>query len=501
MTENDVDPGSLTEDQQQALQQFTSVTDQDLATAVPLLRRSEWNVQIAIARFFDGEPAGSPSPPPPPEVVPPTSSRRQEVLLNGFSNGVSRRSRLEPAPRIVAASSLFDRPAGILASILLTPLNIIYTIITRFATLFRRLFPFLPRLLDRNRTSSSSTPQLAPQASRTRFLQDFRAQYDPDNRLPLTETNYARAFDTAKQDLHFLLVVPLSPEHDDTPSFVRQSLLSPLLVNFVRDASNNLKVWVGSVADTEPYQVANALSARSFPFAALIAHTPSVSSTAMSVIARLEQPSDVSSPEAFLAKIEAAMIQHGEGLQSARAQRTEQQASRDLRDQQNSAYERSLATDRARAQAKRDAERVKKDAEKAEQDQSRRLEDDARKRQQWKRWRASRLEAEPENAKEGVRVSIRLPDGTRVIRRFVESLNLEEVYAFVECYDEIIGKSSEQQRPVDSTKPKDFDHAYRFRLVSPMPREVYDLEGQSGTIRERIGRSGNLIVEKADDYN
>jgi FAS-associated factor 2 len=36
---------------------------------------------------------------------------------------------------------------------------------------------------------------------------------------------------------------------------------------------------------------------------------------------------------------------------------------------------------------------------------------------------------------------------------------------------------------------------YKFQLVSPMPREVYDLE-KTGSLKERIGRSGNLIVER-----
>lgn len=46
MTEGDVDISELTEDQQSALQQYIAVTDQNLAQAVPLLRRCEWNVQV-----------------------------------------------------------------------------------------------------------------------------------------------------------------------------------------------------------------------------------------------------------------------------------------------------------------------------------------------------------------------------------------------------------------------------------------------------------------------
>ena len=46
MKDNDLDINELTEDQQLALQQFTSVTDQDLGTALSILRKTEWNVQV-----------------------------------------------------------------------------------------------------------------------------------------------------------------------------------------------------------------------------------------------------------------------------------------------------------------------------------------------------------------------------------------------------------------------------------------------------------------------
>jgi FAS-associated factor 2 len=44
-------------------------------------------------------------------------------------------------------------------------------------------------------------------------------------------------------------------------------------------------------------------------------------------------------------------------------------------------------------------------------------------------------------------------------------------------------------------EPEGYEHVYKFQLVSPMPREVYDLN-KTGSLRERIGRSGNLIVER-----
>lgn len=44
--EGEFDIAQLTPTQQEALQQYTSVTDQDIKDAVPILQRSQWNVQV-----------------------------------------------------------------------------------------------------------------------------------------------------------------------------------------------------------------------------------------------------------------------------------------------------------------------------------------------------------------------------------------------------------------------------------------------------------------------
>jgi hypothetical protein len=46
-----VDLEQLTPNQREALQQYTQVTDQDIKDAVPLLQRSQWNVQVSNESF------------------------------------------------------------------------------------------------------------------------------------------------------------------------------------------------------------------------------------------------------------------------------------------------------------------------------------------------------------------------------------------------------------------------------------------------------------------
>jgi FAS-associated factor 2 len=503
MTTNPTDISSLTADQQSALQQYTAVTNQEVEAAIPLLQRSQWNVQIAISRFFDGEPTTDPVA----EALAaqaPQDVRRQEVLMNGFSSSRTPRDpNLEPAPRIVpppdgqAAQTI---QAPLVLRLLLTPFNLLYAILSKSFGLVGWIFPFLPRLLSR--VSGANAPgrakntagrrPLKPRDSAARFIREFEEEYGP-NELPFVEDGYAQALDAAKKDLKFLLVLLVSPEHDDTAAYVRDTLLSPDVVNLLKNSDNNIILWAGSVQDSEAYQVADGLKCSKFPFAALICHTPAAGSTAMSIVARLTGPM---APVTFLSKIQQAVDQHSPGLTRTRRTRQEQQASRNIREQQNSAYERSLAQDRERARLKREAE----DRRRREEEETRRAaeekEDYVRNLEKWRRWRAASIGPEPgADVKDAVRMSLRMPDGARVLRKFAPLAPLEELYAFVECYDALNADGDTNEKA--EAPPSTFRHEYKFQLVSPMPREVYALAA-GGTIRERIGRSGNLIVERTD---
>src|SRR6201999_2092857 len=119
--------------------------------------------------------------------------------------------------------------------------------------------------------------------------------------------------DEAKRDLKFLLVVLLSPEHDDTQGYVRETLLSAEVVSFLRNKDNNIILWGGSVQDSEAYQISNAFGVTKFPYAALIAQAPARSGSrsgsfatpsGMSIIASLAGPM---TPSEFLSKIRRGM--------------------------------------------------------------------------------------------------------------------------------------------------------------------------------------------------
>ena len=339
----------------------------------------------------------------------------------------------------------------------------------------------------RSRQNTTGRQPLSPRDTAARFAREFEEEYGSHS-LHFFENGYAQAYDLAKKDLDFLLVVLISPEHDDTSTFVRETLLSQEVTDYINDPQNNIILWAGNVQDSEAYQVSSALNCSKFPFTALIAHTPQDSSTSMSTIARI---TGLLPPSTFVPRLRAAITQHSAALDRVRVTRSEHQAARNLREEQNSAYERSLAQDRERARQRREAEAARLRAEQEEYAKFKAEERDQRNLRHWKSWRAQAIAPEPgPEIKDVTRVSIRMTSGERVVRKFAANAKTEELYAFVECYDVL----QSGDRSSASTKPPGYEHVYKFRLVSPMPRVVYDL-GASGSIGSKLGRSGNLIVE------
>jgi FAS-associated factor 2 len=364
--------------------------------------------------------------------------------------------------------------------------------------LFSYLFPFLPRALRPNpatgnprRPNTTGRRALKPRDAAARFKRELEEEFG-ENSLAFYEGGYAQALDLAKKDLKFLLIILTSPEHDDTSSWIRETLLSPDVQAFINTPANEIIVWAGDVRDSEAYQVSTALRCNKFPFTALIAHTPQQGATAMSVLTRLTGPMPAGT---FMAKLQASITSHTEQLRTVRETRNAQNFERTLRQEQDSAYERSLAQDRERARLKREAEAAAAEQERREKEAVEAAASLAEKKQQWRRWRATMINPEPStDSKNIVRIALKMPEAARITRRFPANAGIEELYAFVDCYDLI----KEGAATEAATIPEGYEHKFDFQLVSTLPRVVYGPD-EKGTIEERVGKSGNLIVEPISD--
>ncbi|KAI1339268.1 hypothetical protein F5Y15DRAFT_83614 [Xylariaceae sp. FL0016] len=498
------DASQLSPEQQAALEKYTQFTAQEAAAAIPLLERSQWNVQIAIAKFFDGE-----GPDPVAEAISaqdhiPIQAQRHENLQESLltsSNGFQRprRNRPDPAPRIVPQPQSTHRPP-FLISILFAPLTYGWKGITAVFRTFMYIFTFLPsslrpRMITTTMTSgfrgTAGRRMLMPTDTASRFRREFEEEYG-NNSLPFYEGGFAQALDLAKKDLKFLLIVLMSPEHDDTESFTRDTLLSPEVVAFVNDPANNIILWGGNVLDSEAYQVSAEYNCTKYPFSCLVCLTPKEGSTRMSIIKRLVGPLSSST---YLAEIQTAINKYSPDLAGVRAERTAQQVTRNLRTEQDDAYERSLARDRERARQRREAEAAAAAAEKKAQEDAAAAELRELQRQQWRLWRSTTIAPEPETgAKDAIRLALKMPESSgtgRVVRKFAPSTTIEELYAFVECYDLLRADTVMDEK---KEKPGGYEHEYKFRIAALMPREVFE-PNENLTIAQKVGRGGNLIVE------
>jgi FAS-associated factor 2 len=215
----------------------------------------------------------------------------------------------------------------------------------------------------------------------------------------------------------------------------------------------------------------------------------------MSVIARVTGPMDAST---YLAKIRNTISGHEEQLARVRASRSAQNFERSLRQEQDSAYERSLAQDRERARLKKEAAAAAAEEEKRKKAEAEAAITLAEKKLQWRKWRASCIGPEPAaDTKDVVRIAMKMPEhleAARVTRRFRGQDGIEELYAFVECYEFLRDGTVAEK----VSKPHGYNHKFDFRLVQTLPRVVYEV-AEGGTIGERVGRSGNLIVEPIKD--
>lgn len=522
MSTPEVDVAALSEVHRQSLEQFTAVTDQPPAIAIPLLKKCQWNaqvphlqsifvlsrlmIQIAITRFFDGDadtidPAAEAAQHAQslPTQDPPRGPHRDTLMQSLDTSSLrNRRPRLDPAPEISPLDPDASRPAPLVLALIFVPFSFTYSVLTKAFTTLGTLFPLIPRFLSRLYAPSPPRKRLNGQEAAERLLCEIQTQYGVStDLLPFQQISYNSVRGDAKRDLKYLLMILVSPEHDDTSSFLTQTLFSDHFISFIHSHSHDLLLWLGNVQDAEAYSLSSSLQVTKFPFVGLIANTPSIAPSSMSLITRA---SGLESPTTLIDMLSKTISHHDPDLISARADKRTQDFSRTVRNETDSAYERSLAIDRERARKKREEEDVEVRVLRHEQD---RLAASPRRIQNADMWRAWRRQSLTHAAEgDAVRLSIRLLSGQRLVKKFEPTVSIEEVYATVECHidsdteAEVARATAVNDDHGRKEKPVDYDHVYDFRLASTMPRRVFEPD-DSSALKDLLGRSGNLIVERA----
>lgn len=146
-------------------------------------------MQIAIARFFDGEPA-DPIAEPATSGTPVQQAARRELLINGLSPSNVRAApqrRFEPAARIVPQPYNHVAQPPFPLSALVPVFNVLYGFLSRSLRLLTYPFSFIPRLYwwilgrnnqqgNRQRSSGGRRP-LNPRDTAARFRRELEEDY------------------------------------------------------------------------------------------------------------------------------------------------------------------------------------------------------------------------------------------------------------------------------------------------------------------------------------
>ncbi|XP_051945227.1 FAS-associated factor 2 isoform X2 [Xyrauchen texanus] len=253
------------------------------------------------------------------------------------------------------------------------------------------------------------------------FIHSFEEKYGRSHPV-FYQGTYSQALNDAKRELRYLLVYLHGEDHQDTDEFCRTTLCSEEVLTFI---NTRMLFWACSTSKPEGYRVSQALRENTYPFLAMIM----LKDRKMTVVGRLEgliQPEDLINQLTFI--VEANQTY----LMSERLEREERNQTQVLRQQQDEAYLASLLADQEKDRKKKE-----------EQEQKRQEEENARQSVLAEERRLRTLEEEKERKSEclppepplddpdSVKIVFKLPNDTRVERRFLFDQSLTVIYDFL----------------------------------------------------------------------
>ncbi|KAI3351253.1 hypothetical protein L3Q82_005805 [Scortum barcoo] len=214
------------------------------------------------------------------------------------------------------------------------------------------------------------------------FIHSFEEKYGRSHPV-FYQGTYSQALNDAKRELRYLLVYLHGEDHQDTDEFCRSTLCTEEVITFL---NTRMLFWACSTSKPEGYRVSQALRENTYPFLAMI------------------------------------MLKDQE----------ERNQTQVLRQQQDEAYLASLLADQEKDRKKREEQEQRRQEEEkvrqsalAEERRRRTLEEE-------KERKSECLPPEPPaDDPESVKIVFKLPNDTRVERRFLFGQSLTVIYDFL----------------------------------------------------------------------
>lgn len=504
----------LTQPQQQLLTEFALITGVELddaeisQKAILLLSNHNYDLNNAVLAFFDhGLDAVEPVPSPPEEAF--ASGVDRNGAPDRFGSLVHRNlqdefasdfhlPRLPKAPRIannwqfelgihlshsVSEKTAENRPKR-------SPfLWIIFLIIPKA---FSFLFSFLRFLLG-----SSSLYREPPRAfdyDKYDETHDLRQDLDKTDSFNLHTKNFNACHETSQKDYDFLFIVLVD---DQSVGFAKQLLQSEQFSSYFHRENGTFKetqLYFGNVdRSPEAFEVAAAYKFRRCPYVMLIgnvSNNPGVMSS-MSVMYKSNLfYEDDALVTKVLRNLHKCLTSYGPQLVTKRYDKQEIELSRLIKEQQDEAYLESLNQDKVKKEEKE---------RKIKEDQLQREFQETRNGMLTHLIETKWFETQLEEAAplELVRVSIKLPDGKRIIHKFLKSMPVSAVYLYV---DTLLFVPAEECCAVElSVEEYCNKFEFGFELFKPFPRVVLPSSAESIEHFGELKSGDNILVERLAD--
>jgi len=253
------------------------------------------------------------------------------------------------------------------------------------------------------------------------FIAEYEAAFGQDHPT-FYQGTYGQVLADAKKELKFLLVYLHCDDHDSTDEFCTEVMTNRDIRDFVNE---NMLFWGCTVKKPEGYRTSQALRENTYPFLALIV----LKNNRMTIVARIEGVVD---PAVVLTRLHQGVADNEAFLVAARTDRHERNMAQSLRQQQDEAYLLSLKADQEKEKKKQDEQKKKRDAE---LEKTRMIDDEMKRIEDLKNQKslaAKTLKKEPSaQHPDAIRTVIKLPNGTRLERRFLKTDSLSHLYQFV----------------------------------------------------------------------
>ncbi|KAH9925980.1 uncharacterized protein B0H18DRAFT_1007240 [Fomitopsis serialis] len=585
-----MDVDALSATQKEALAQLQAIMDGgDADVAIGVLESVDWDVQRAANLIFEnGIPPTKPrSPSPVSHIEEFDIDDSSQGLLGNNSRGGREFRRVHPS----SSGALSARPLRAILAVLTLPLRLLTSVLRFIFRILRIPFPqFVPftwsslQYRPLGPGSGGDGRALDPRAQAERWVRALEEEtgavcvgragarraeakagsvasgadvagpssltsragaYEEDGGEGVTKFlpdfflgSYEEFVRTCERGAKIGCVVLVSEEHDDVPEFKRGTLTDPTLIKLIQD--NDILVWGGDIRDREAWSAAQKLQATTYPSVAFIAlqqrrlgGSGSSSAPVLTVLSRQQGPSvpSTSAPTAAQSLVthltEQLLPRVTPFLAKIRAQAAERERERQLRAEQDRAFEESRQKDKERIEQRQSEER------RAQQEQRRQIEAEARARDEARAkeearhaWEAHRMEwrkylrrglvmREPRPGETGrgktMRIGLRMPDGRRSVRFFGEGDTLTALYAYVDSMfvpKEVPDKGDplgppENGEPGEAGLVKEIERsgrapekwwAFKLWLAYPRKEVVWEPARRLGDV-EALRGGGQLVVE------